>query len=1470
LHTELANVGLPVVGAEAKGTPQFGSETVDRVRAFQKLHDLPVTGAVDPTTGGIMTLSAMVLTESDRDKLQNSLREAEGKVPNSPQYNLMLARSAILAGDYDLAVKVQPAREVGPSARSILDITKASSEKPQVPFPENFYSYRYDLVLQDDIGKLQKKAPAQSTPRLTGQPDLAGTGGEPSLVEKRKSIVALRPKQDPGTDDPPGVPEVDLPPTPPDNTPQALADSAQAWMDAVEAWQLGNAEFAKQRYASAVANYNDCQKATLAYFAIFPDYQDQLSLTAPTLGGRMDDLVVGLASDISFWSDVWTHINFRRQRLTLEELGQIDWASNTRLSDIFLLLEGNLAGKRDPLDPANKLPPNFRKTFMDARLVVIAAVLVPLARAEANRLRRQYAAALDDLNRFQHRELTIPNSDPPRRVPAVLACEFIEYPFARLLAAETLLDQAEAQYKARLTIDDEPDAAKKAAALARLKSLADDFTSRKLPRGDSSVSQPFENLLAALTYSSALESHQSDGKYVPRTKQAVDSLYDAVTSAVDKGDVTSMAFQSLGQAMTVKTIFPIRSPLPGLTNGTHPHEPFVRFTKPASQQAMREMNPRVYAVLLAAHARLLQIWSGFNYLGYRDDYLPPWRFQYLLDRSRYFAEHAKNAQRDYLNFLSNAENEELKELSAAQNVELEKANIQIETARVDQAGKEVAAAKQSKELASLEARDAQKKVEDYKEFEAESSFLDVVSTFASIGSGIASAVVTGGATAVQATEQIASGIGAAFHGLGALSEASKATGQRDLEIKNLERAAAEAIQANRVADAKLDAAKAAHVVAGLQRQTALLRHEFALQSLQFMRNRVLNTEQWYRLAGAIRSVSDTYLRYAIETSFLAQQTYNFEGDRRLNVIRFDYDQSDLGGILGADFLLRDLDTLEQDLIVTQKTRLQHVRYVLSLAREFPDLLSTLGETGVGTFSMRLEQLERHFPGLFNLRIDSVEVQPIALMDTTRTSIELTHLGAGMVRLKAQPGASPLNTTDLDPDVDWLRNAGADWPVKVHVSGPDSSFFSGISRQEAASLNAITANERGAFEGLPAASSWRIDMSLSENQVVTGTFADLIITFNVSGYDDPELRAAVKDAIPQAITLTSLLSAQNVFPDAFYDFSRTGRMVWNVPREMLTLNGDVGRLRNIGFSLRPGATDANFSRLMTRLRVNFRINDTTGTSGAITLFTAIPDIAVTQTAPMTVAVRAAMNGATELAWDFGDDTPILRTVSSGTTPVAPAEGTHTYAKPGRYVITLRCVQNNSLSEFRVSISVSRSLKLGDPLIVTPSRFTFDPATKTITIGTGGAVQQAGRMLWRVGDITAEGNSATFKLKPGNYILEFAAVRKLNFRAYGDQRFVNGSAPLPLRGFSATTNRTFDLNGAETNGTGTPALPARNELAKRLFDKGAISPEDDWTFELIPEEVLGLPAGTANGAEELDLADIQDAVLSMEYEITTAVR
>ena len=219
------------------------------------------------------------------------------------------------------------------------------------------------------------------------------------------------------------------------------------------------------------------------------------------------------------------------------------------------------------------------------------------------------------------------------------------------------------------------------------------------------------------------------------------------------GDVTSVAFQALGQAATVPTVIAIGGELPGLAASAHPHEPYITFQVPDGQQGMRERNPRVYGNLLQAQSRLLQIWSGCNYLGYRDDHVPPFRFAFLLERGRYFAEHARNAQRDYLNFLNNAENEEFKELSAAQNVELEKANIQVEAARVSQAAHELTAARQASDLARLHAEHAIQAYDDYLDFSAKAQESDAKSLIGSIIAGEAALAggIASGTTAMLIT-----------------------------------------------------------------------------------------------------------------------------------------------------------------------------------------------------------------------------------------------------------------------------------------------------------------------------------------------------------------------------------------------------------------------------------------------------------------------------------------------------------------------------------------------------------------------------------------------------------------------------------------------------------------------------------------------------------------------------------------------
>jgi len=640
----------------------------------------------------------------------------------------------------------------------------------------------------------------------------------------------------------------------------------------------------------------------------------------------------------------------------------------------------------------------------------------------------------------------------------------------------------------------------------------------------------------------------------------------------------------------------------------------------------------------------------------------------------------------------------------------------------------------------------------------------------------------------------------------------------------------------------------------MQRAAALLRHEFAVQSLAFLRNRTLDAEMWYRLAHLIRGVSQTYLRYAVELAFLAEQAYEFEADKRINVIRFDYEESEIGDMLAADFLSRDLDTLEQDLITAQRLRQQQVRYVLSLAREFPQALQELRETGSTIFSLRLEQLERRFPGLYDLRIGSVEVMPVALMDPTRYSLELTNLGTSQVRLKSQPDThpaepseSPLNTNDLDLEEDqWLAGLGQEWPVKIRVTGPETTVYSGLTRQEReAVFPFVASSQRDAFESLGAAASWRIDMSSKENQVVPGTLADMLITFNLSGYYDPGLRRAIDTAPRPATALTQWLSAQQSFPDAFYEFNDSGLMEWEVTEDMLSLAAPTGALRNVAMILTPAPTRTQFGHIMCTYLVEFTVTE----ADALEVSSDIPQVTFALDG-LTLDAQAVAPAGGTLSWDFGEDAGFQE----------GAAQQHTYSKPGRREVGFRVVRNGRLSEYKADIVVSREHEMMPPLTAFPALAVDTgagdvPAGHTrVVVSTEVPAGESVTAIFRVnGQPAKRGPDATFDLGPGTYTLVFTAVRDLKGRIYSRQRH-DPDQQIPLNALRVASNRVFDEENP----------PPLNALAEHLFANGPISPVDRWTLELRPEDNPFLQAVTVTDEKQIDLAEIEDAVLTLEYD------
>jgi len=1354
LHAELATIGFPVNGSEVFGTPTFGSATQARVRDFQTLYSIPATGDLDPVTGGIMFLASQVSTQADRNALKTALKGAIDKVPNSRDYNYWLARYCIMVGDYatpKTLIKLHP--NLGAMVANLGSIFVPgipAPQAPEVPYPENFYSYREDLIDRDRLAALVAGLDSLSLQDYN------------AFIAKSKSAPIDQPRFD------------------------SIVPIARFAVAAISAWQAANAYANDQELALAMQSYAECQSHVADYFQQVTGGSAAQRIEAALDIRRQNEL-----SNAPFWQV----LRWRRILLSLSELGDADrqktLGDDPALNSAAAFVVTFTA--RDDLG-TNQAAINQAKR-LDPLLIIIATIWIPLAIGELNSQCRQFSAALQAFNNLLNAQARVD-------VRFRYLCEFIEIPFIRLLTLEALEAQADAEYKTGATVDSTtfPDAA------------------------------IYHNLLAAKTYEDVLKKVGEDGHYVPNVSQARTALATSIQEAIQNKDTSSLAFRTLGKNITVPTISGVTAAPPGLDDTLGPHQSVAKIVSPNDP---RTTNPRMYAIALFATAKLEQIRAGFNYLGYAPDYVPPWRFFFLLDRARYFAEHAKNAQRDYLNFLSNAEHEEFQEQSLSQTVEMEKVNIRLETARVDQAQDEVNASQASLTLASQQVTDAKSRLDDYLTFDSKMQELDLESsTLDGVSGGLALASGGPAAAAFGALTGFMKGIVG-----GQASEL-----QRDLERENLSSSVTEATLAADVAAKKLQVDQDGLLVAGLQRQAAILRHEFAVQNLNFVRNQTLNADQWFRIANAIRSVSDTYLRYAIEMAFLAQQAYNFEADRRQNAIRFDYDLSDVGAMLAADFLLRDLDSLEQDLVVTQQVRLQQVRYVLSMAREFPETLADLAQTGTVTFNMRLEQLERRFPGMLNLRISSVEVQPFALLDATRFSLELTHLGTGMVRLKAQPGTSPLDSTDLSGESDWLSNVGTDWPVKIQTSGPETTVFSGLSRQEAASLGTITADERAAFEGLPGAGGWSIDMSMRGNRVVPNSLADILVTFTLSGYYDANLRDAEDRAAQRTLASTSSFSGNTDFADSFYHFNQTGRMDWNITPDLLALQGGIGKLKNLGVVLTLSQGRPDLGRLMCSYPIEFEVD----AAGNVQILRNLPRIALTTNG---LQLNATIPLGTNVTFDFGDG------LDFGDNTALP----HRYNRPGRYDVLIGLAENGRLTEYRAAVVVSQQFDVALPCIVVPDLHTSVAAGKiTLAPSIQSVPGEAVSAIWRIDNFKPNqgSNPTTFTLDPGRYVLRFAAIRQLKARFYCRQRYVLSSI-FPLDGLHLTTNRTFDGDTDTTTNL--------NPLGQEIFNGGILSPTDRWTLELPQDQNPHLMSVASNDVQQYDLGELSDAMLALEYDI-----
>lgn len=318
----------------------------------------------------------------------------------------------------------------------------------------------------------------------------------------------------------------------------------------------------------------------------------------------------------------------------------------------------------------------------------------------------------------------------------------------------------------------------------------------------------------------------------------------------------------------------------------------------------------------------------------------------------------------------------------------------------------------------------------------------------------------------------------------------------------------------------------------------------------------------------------------------------------------------------------------------------------------------------------------------------------------------------------------------------------------------------------------------------------------------------------------------------------------MFPDAFYELSRSGRMEWDVTADTLILQGPVGELQNVGVLLSPARRRLELGRLMCAYPVEFEVSAT----GQVQVLRELPLLTLSVSQLVLDATLSTPPG-TVVTFDFGDGTGLL---DSSALP-------HTYARPGRYEVLIRLAANGRLTEYRAAVVVSRQVAVLPPCIAVPSvQATVAGAKIVLQPSLQAAGGEALGVRWQMDRVPADAgsNPVTFTVEPGRYVLRFTAIRPLQVRFYSQQRHVP-SVSITMDELHIASNRTFDPT------TGVETTTAPNAFAQHVFGGATLSPIDRWSLELPLQDNPSLRSVTPADTLQYDLTEVGDAFLALEY-------
>ncbi|MGH7526455.1 MAG: hypothetical protein ACREMX_07100 [Gemmatimonadales bacterium] len=532
------------------------------------------------------------------------------------------------------------------------------------------------------------------------------------------------------------------------------------------------------------------------------------------------------------------------------------------------------------------------------------------------------------------------------------------------------------------------------------------------------------------------------------------------------------------------------------------------FLAAADPLAVNE-NPALTGLVLEALTRIQQIQAGLNFFGFAPTYLPPFSFEYLQNTARYFAQQASQIEQRYIQFKSTAENEELRREQLDQQAEVARQSVILEQRGVAEAQAGINVAQASVNYAEVQRQNAVEARNDFNAVRWELLELAMLEAW-------------GNAASVGEDDEIKFDIDWTYYQASDRNRSDvllDLAGQRtrishDLEAAKLQRAIDSAVAYKGIAQAQLAQAQARRAIAEQRVVIAQLQQRYAAENRDFLDMREFSSRLWYELAAQARRLSRRYLDMATEVAFLMERAYNAETERGLSVVGYDYTRSAAANLMGADFLVQDIDYFTLDHVTTVKAKKMPVKKVISVADAFPMAFQLLRTTGRCFFQTELAQFDSENPGMYLCKMRHLELLFVGLTGATTLAGSLRNLGVSKFRLEDGTVATRLYPQDV-------------LPLSQYSIRQDALAFR------------FNPNDLRLFENNGIDTLWELNLPIDRNTFDFNELLDVQLVLYYDGFFSPTLEANIKAALPASGAASRGFSMRMYFPDELFYLKSQG-------------------------------------------------------------------------------------------------------------------------------------------------------------------------------------------------------------------------------------------------------------------------------------------------------------------------------------------